>query len=158
MAGSKVGGGGGERRAVRRGCVIIYGGPGLTPRAQPPGVSGVHSAEPSQPGRRRWVGVPTKPLCPGMTTTFCLQREWGMRPRPLPRHSSGLVAHGLSTGLPRLAASCCCIVPLLRRVHGLQHARLPCPPLSLGVCSSSRPLSPVPLGPEVSDFRQLSTT
>ena len=115
---ARLGGGGGERRAVRRGCVIIYGGPGLTPGAQPPGVSGVHSAEPSQPGRRRWVGVPTKPLCPGMTTTFCLQREGGMRPRPLPRHSSGLVTHGLSTGLPRLAASCCCIVPLLRRVHG----------------------------------------
>ena len=25
--------------------------------------------------------------------------------------------------------------------HGLQHARLPCPPLSPGVCSSSCPLS-----------------
>ena len=153
-----MGGGGGERRAVRRGCVIIYGDPGPTPGAQPPGVSGVHSAEPSQPGRRRWVGVPTKPLCPGMTTTFCLQREGGMRPGLSPVTVQGLVTHGLSTGLPRLAASCCCIVPLLRRVHGLQHARLLCPPLSLGACSSSRPLNPVPLGPEVSDFRQLSAT
>ena len=27
------------------------------------------------------------------------------------------------------------------RLHGLQHARLPCPPLSPGVCSSSCPLS-----------------
>ena len=28
------------------------------------------------------------------------------------------------------------------RPHGLQHARLPCPSLSLGVCSNSCPLSP----------------
>ena len=31
--------------------------------------------------------------------------------------------------------------PTLCDPHGLQHARLPCPPLSPGVCSNSRPLS-----------------
>ena len=30
---------------------------------------------------------------------------------------------------------------ILKRPHGLQHTRLPCPSLSPGVCSNSRPLS-----------------
>ena len=41
-------------------------------------------------------------------------------------------------------ASLCCSVTKLcptLQPHGLQHARLPCPPLSLGVCSNSCPLS-----------------
>ena len=35
----------------------------------------------------------------------------------------------------------CSVVSDSLQPHGLQHARLPCPSLSLGVCSSSRPLS-----------------
>ena len=41
----------------------------------------------------------------------------------LPVTFQGLVTQGLSTGLPQLATSCCHVVELLRRVHGLQHAR-----------------------------------
>ena len=39
---------------------------------------------------------------------------------------------------------CCCSVPVMSkslRPHGLKHNRLPCPPLSPGVCSDSCPLS-----------------
>ena len=42
----------------------------------------------------------------------------------LPVTFQGLVTQGLSTGLPQLATSCCHVVELLHRVHGLQHARL----------------------------------
>ena len=38
--------------------------------------------------------------------------------------------------------SCCSVVSDSLRLHGLQHAGLPCPSLSLGVCSNSCPLSP----------------
>ena len=39
--------------------------------------------------------------------------------------------------------SCCCSVTKCDSLqpHGLQHTRLPCPSLSLGVCSNSCPLS-----------------
>ena len=59
----------------------------------------------------------------------------------------------IGTGCPELSLSlessshsrrCCCSVkkscPTLQS-HGLQHARLPCPSASPGVCSNSRPLS-----------------
>ena len=42
------------------------------------------------------------------------------------------------------STGCCCSVPkscLTLRIHGLQHARLPCPSLSPGVCSNSCLLS-----------------
>ena len=32
----------------------------------------------------------------------------------------------------------CCSVPKSLQPHGLQHTRLPCPSLSLGVCSNQR--------------------
>ena len=35
----------------------------------------------------------------------------------------------------------CLVMPDSLQPHGLQHARLPCPSLSPGVCSNSRPLS-----------------
>ena len=35
----------------------------------------------------------------------------------------------------------CSVVSDSLQSHGLQHSRLPCPPLSPGVCSNSRPLS-----------------
>ena len=44
-----------------------------------------------------------------------------------------------------LVPLCCCsatkLCPILKRPHGLQHTRFPCPSLSPGVCSNSRPLS-----------------
>ena len=51
---------------------------------------------------------------------------------------------GLNLSLVTSITECCCSVakscPTLW-FHGLQHARLPCPPLSPGVCSNSCPLS-----------------
>ena len=35
----------------------------------------------------------------------------------------------------------CQVMPSALQLHGLQHARLLCPPLSPEVCSNSRPLS-----------------
>ena len=57
---------------------------------------------------------------------------------------SGRPGSGLRT--PAMDSSYCCSVTKLYpsnslRPHGLQHARLPCPPLSPGVCSNSCPLS-----------------
>ena len=40
-----------------------------------------------------------------------------------------------------LLFSCCSVVPNSLQHHGLQHASLPCPSLSLGACSISYPLS-----------------
>ena len=43
-----------------------------------------------------------------------------------------------------LVPLCCCsatkLCPILKRPHGLQHTRFPCPSLSPGVCSNSCPL------------------
>ena len=47
--------------------------------------------------------------------------------------------------IPDFHYFCCCSVakshPTLLRPHGVQHARLPCPSPSPGVCPSSCPLS-----------------
>ena len=52
------------------------------------------------------------------------------------------VAISFSRGSSQPWISCCCSVASNSlRPHGLQHARLPCPPLSPGVCSNSRPWS-----------------
>ena len=57
---------------------------------------------------------------------------------------SGCPGSGLRT--PAMDSRYCCSVTKLYpsnslRPHGLRHARLPCPPLSPGVCSNSCPLS-----------------
>ena len=58
--------------------------------------------------------------------------------------------HGiLTTGLPGKSLECILFELLFNRSvvsnslqpHGLQHSRLPCPPLSAGVCANSCPLS-----------------
>ena len=59
-----------------------------------------------------------------------------------------LSSQGKKVGLPTLCNSRFCLLLFSYSVlsnsfplHGLQHARLPCPPLSPGVCSNSCPLS-----------------
>ena len=51
--------------------------------------------------------------------------------------------HGykVSRELLLVVVFCCSVMSDYLRSHGLQHARLPCPSPSPGVCSNSRPLS-----------------
>ena len=86
---------GGEGRAAHRGCVI-YRGPGPTPGAQPPADSGVHSIESSQPGQRRWVGVPTKPLSRDDNHILSPAGGGNVAQASLPVILQGLVTHGLT--------------------------------------------------------------
>ena len=53
---------------------------------------------------------------------------------------SGFASQGSQTRQPCVAKSVAKLCPTLHP-HKLQHARLPCPPLSPGVCSSICPLS-----------------
>ena len=63
---------------------------------------------------------------------------------PLKAHFN-LTLHGLFTQMPvsrcSLLLFCCSVMSDSLQPHGLQHVRLPCPPLSSGVCSDSCPLS-----------------
>ena len=58
--------------------------------------------------------------------------------KPLEQCDRGLI---LITVLQHLLFFSCSVVPDCLQPHGLQHARLPCPSPSPGVCSNSCPLS-----------------
>ena len=64
------------------------------------------------------------------------EAKLGLKPKPVPPEAAGLLLCSAPLTCCSVSKSCPTLWP-----HGLQHARLPCPSLSPGVCSDSHPLS-----------------
>ena len=90
--------------------------------------------DPSPSGHTKWSGSllsfsnPSTPVSLSPLNTDGLT-ETGWNPRPFIAKYKGTIVVAVQSFLILWA-------------HGLQHSRLPCPPLSPGVCSDSYPLSP----------------
>ena len=89
--------------------------------------------DPSPSGHTKWSGSllsfsnPSTPVSLSPLNTDGLT-ETGWNPRPFIAKYKGTIVVAVQSFLILWA-------------HGLQHSRLPCPPLSPGVCSDSYPLS-----------------
>jgi len=73
-----------------------------------------------------------------------VKRKGQLYPCSAPKSKTYIGSIYYKTIFGDLAACCCSVAKLcltLGDPHGLQHARLPCPSLSPGVCSNSCPLS-----------------